>query len=366
MWKITCIIVILVSTIFAPLGAAAVGPAFEYPPISEPIVSATIWVDVAAMNAHRTLGGHEMNCVHLIDPNGIAADYDVSDGLFGTAAFPAVPPVNLGATETGIISAPIASSFYPVLAAGRVGLKSLFTDTVDGAFALDCIALTIRTNSEEITSYYGWPAGSENNGFGIGLADGATLPSALPNSIAVGATGTGFDETIGGLSIRAVAEPKVELHKKQSLDGSQWTTDELQVNPTDDIFYQLTVNSTIATELLISDLLDRNVTYQGTWDATANTYLTGAEYNASEHTLNYALTLAPAVETTIIFKVSISDLMPGMLIKNAAFAEITHIQVAGTETVQAQVVPEPATVALFGVGLFGLFALVQRRRRKKK
>ncbi len=39
------------------------------------------------------------------------------------------------------------------------------------------------------------------------VSDGGDLPSPLPDSIPVGATGTGFDETISSLSILAIPEP---------------------------------------------------------------------------------------------------------------------------------------------------------------
>jgi hypothetical protein len=42
---------------------------------------------------------------------------------------------------------------------------------------------------------------------GIGLADAQDLPDVSPNSNPVGATGTGFDETISSKSILAIPEP---------------------------------------------------------------------------------------------------------------------------------------------------------------
>ncbi len=184
--------------------------AFQYPDVTDPILSASFSVDFAAMNAHRTLAGFEMNFVQLVDSkssDGLLADLDLSDDLFGTAAFPDPPLIDMGPLETGIVSASIDASFFPALAGGDVGLKALFTDTVDAKLAIDFIALTIVTSTSTIESYYGWPVGNENNGFGIGLSDGGDLPSPLPDSIPVGATGTGFDETISSLSILAIPEP---------------------------------------------------------------------------------------------------------------------------------------------------------------
>jgi hypothetical protein len=120
---------------------------------------------------------------------------------------PDAPFVDMGPLETGWLSADIDSSFFTTLACGNMGVRAPFTDTVDTMFAVDCIALTIVTSSDTVESYYGWPIDDENNGFGIGLYDGQDLSDVLPNSVPVGATGTGFDETISSKSILAIPEP---------------------------------------------------------------------------------------------------------------------------------------------------------------
>ena len=187
--------------------------AFQYDEITDTIVSAAFSVDFAAMNAHRAMSGFEMNFAQLVDcsPGDGLPDLDLSDDLFGTAAYPDPPQPDMGLVETGWISADIDSAFYPALAGGNVGLRALFTDTVDAMFAMDVIALTIVTDMETITSYYGWPVGNENNGFGIDILDGGDLPAPLPDSIPVGATGTGFDETISSKAILAIPEPATLL-----------------------------------------------------------------------------------------------------------------------------------------------------------
>lgn len=187
--------------------------AFQYDEITDTIVSAAFSVDFAAMNAHRTMSGFEMNFAQLVDcnPGGSLLNYDMSDDLFGAVEFPDPPQLNMGGVETGWISSDIDSSFYPALAGGKVGLRALFTDTVDSMFAMDCIVLAIETDAETILSYYGWPVDNENNGFGLGLADGGDLPDVLPDSLPVGSTGTGFDETISSKSILAIPEPSTAL-----------------------------------------------------------------------------------------------------------------------------------------------------------
>ncbi|MBW8001197.1 MAG: PEP-CTERM sorting domain-containing protein [Planctomycetes bacterium] len=173
---------------------------FVYDPITEPITSATFSADFAALVAHRNLFGYEVNFAKLYDPTGSLGMYDLSDDLFGTAAYPAVPLVNMGDLETGIVSVAIDPSFFPALAGGSIGLDFLFTDTDDSMFAIDFVSLTIQTDAATIESYFGWPVGDENNGFGIGLADGEDLPSILPVAIPIDATGTGYDETLSSKS----------------------------------------------------------------------------------------------------------------------------------------------------------------------
>jgi hypothetical protein len=183
--------------------------AFQYDEITDPIVSATFSVDFAAMNAHRTVGGFEMNFAQLVDcnPGGGLPDHDLSDDLFGVSAPPDDPQVNMGPLETGWLSADVDPLFFPALAGGKVGLRALFTDTVDAMFAMDFISLTIETGVGTIESFYGWPPGAENDGFGIALPDFGDLPAPLPDSLPAGSTGTGFDETISSKSILAIPEP---------------------------------------------------------------------------------------------------------------------------------------------------------------
>src|SRR5262249_7685057 len=99
--------------------------------------------------------------------------------------------------------------FFPELATGSVGVSATFTDTSDGLFAIDFLSLAITTASGTTTAFIG-----SNNGFGIGLPLGSPLPLPLPFSIPVGATRTGFDETISSKSLfdpPAVPEPSTVI-----------------------------------------------------------------------------------------------------------------------------------------------------------
>lgn len=184
-----------------PLATADHG-AFNYPPIEGDILSAAFSVDFAALTAHRTIFGEQVNAAMLLDLTTGLPPLDLSDDLFGTASWPDPPRVDMGPLETGIISAGIDPLFFPALESGDVGLWALFTDTDDALFAIDTIFLTIETDTGIIESHYG----SDNDGFGIGIPDFGDLPAPLPDSIPIGATGTGFDESITSKSIH-IPEP---------------------------------------------------------------------------------------------------------------------------------------------------------------
>lgn len=195
---VVCVVLLLCSQ--SAQGALAT---FEYEQIFDPIISASFSVDFAALNAHRTVNSFETNFARLVDMSTELDDFDLSDNLFGSASAPDDPFINMGPLETGIFSVSIDSLFFPALAGGSIGLNALFTDTVDAMFAIDFISLTIETSVTIIESFFGWPVGSENNGFGIGLADGESLPAPLPGVF--NPTGTGFDEEISSISI--IPEP---------------------------------------------------------------------------------------------------------------------------------------------------------------
>ncbi len=176
---------------------------FSYAAIGDPILSATFAADFAALTAHRTFGGVEVNAAALVDINGVLADFSLSDALFGnTDALSDPAMIDQGTLDTGVFSVAIAPVFFPVLASGSLGLLATFTDTSDGLFAIDYVSLTIQTASGVTTALIGL-----NDGFGIGVPDGGTLPAPLPASIPFDATGTGFDEAVSSVSFRPQAVP---------------------------------------------------------------------------------------------------------------------------------------------------------------
>ena len=187
---------VLVLTAAAPAAEAAI---FNYGAISDPILSATFAADFAALTAHRTFGGFEVNSAALVDMSGVLADFILSGALFGNtdAAIPDPALIDQGTLGTGVFTVVVAPSFFPALASGSVGLLATFTDTSDGLFAIDYVSLTIQTASGMTTAIIGL-----DDGFGIGVPDGGTLAAELPASIPFGATGTGFDEAVTSVSLR--------------------------------------------------------------------------------------------------------------------------------------------------------------------
>lgn len=183
------------------LQASPIG-AFNYEPITEPILSATFSADFAALTAHRTVLGEEVNMAMLLDLSTGLPDFDMSDDLFGTAAWPDPADLDQGGLGTGIVSAAIDPSFFPALENGHVGLWFLATDTDDAMFAIDFLSLTVETASATIVSFHG----STNNGFCIGIPDGGLLPAPVDITLPPGSTGTGFCETVSSKSIH-IPEP---------------------------------------------------------------------------------------------------------------------------------------------------------------
>jgi hypothetical protein len=180
----------------------AVKAGFIYGPISQPILSASFNADFAALVAHRTIAGEQVNMVTLMGSDGTMLD--LSDAFYGTSELlnGDIPQINQGPLETGVFSAAIPSTFFPVLQTGKVGIWFLATDTDDALFAIDFLSLAITTASGTIESFI-----DANDGFKIGLADDGTLSAPLPISIPIDATGTGFDEAISSKSHHNVPEP---------------------------------------------------------------------------------------------------------------------------------------------------------------
>ena len=191
---------VIFAGVLALHGSTASADVITYSQISEPIVSASFSADFAALTAHRTVAGVEVNSVRLSDISGGLGLLDLSDILFGSAdAFSDPAALDQGLFETGIAIAPIDPSFFPALASGQVRLHATFTDTFDALFAIDFLSLTILTATGTTVATI-----DSNNGFGIGIPDGGSLSARLPLSIPIGATGTGFDEALSSKTINGV------------------------------------------------------------------------------------------------------------------------------------------------------------------
>jgi hypothetical protein len=178
------------------------------------ILSASFNGDFAELRADRfvacdpqptcTNTGAEVNRLVLFDPRGIHPSLDLSLAFFGDsdAIFGGgTRLIDQGPLQTGIHSAPIAASFFPVLASGLLGLDITITDTDDAQFAMDFLSIDVVTPTGLSTLVLL----DEHNGFGIGLPDGANLPAVLPFSVPpIGVGGDGFDETLGSKAINVV------------------------------------------------------------------------------------------------------------------------------------------------------------------
>lgn len=162
-------------------------------------------------------------------------------------------------------------------------------------------------------------------------------------------------------------EPDVEIFKEQSLDNATWRTDLLDVEHGQTIFYKLTVTNLVNQDVVLTilDYLDNLVQYTdtGVW---------AGSYNASEKLLEHTMTLGAGATQDFFFEVKVADLVypDDTLIENTGLVKLPSWDVPKpSNTVVARVkdpIPEPATIALLGTGLLGIFALVRRRRRQRK
>lgn len=190
-----------VALLLLPARPAEAG--FYYTPIIEPIINAHFSADFAALVAHAYVAGEQVNVLQLMGANGDVLD--LSAAFFGTSDLlnGDTPLINLGPLQTQVFSVDIPASFFPALTGGHLGLFFLATDTDDGLFAMDFLSLSITTASGITQSFI-----DSNDGYKIGLADNADLPATLPDSLPIGATDSGFDESITSKSIRNdVPEP---------------------------------------------------------------------------------------------------------------------------------------------------------------
>lgn len=178
--------------------------------LASEITSVTFTIDTAALVANRYVGTVEFNSVQFLKQDTGELIVDISDDLFGTSAWPAVPLVNQGSIETGHSSVTIIDpELFTALQTGNARLLARLSDTDDSKFAIDFLSVAAEMSDKStLTWYCGWPSdgdwsnGDENDGFGLGagtVPDGGDLPAPLdqPGSVQTGATGTGFDEVVG-------------------------------------------------------------------------------------------------------------------------------------------------------------------------
>ncbi len=196
-------LILAAGLILTGAGPARAQEAFMYAPISGTIESASLSIDFAGMSADEYVGATQVNSVQLWNPATMTS-LDLSSAFFGGTAWPATPLINQAPDQTGVFSATIDPSFYGALLAGEVGLTALLTDTDDGWFAIDNIALNIVTTDGAFSYYYP----QAPNGFGLGIPEGGNLPGPVQTVLSY--TGTGFDEPISGKYIdvvTAIPEP---------------------------------------------------------------------------------------------------------------------------------------------------------------
>lgn len=166
-----------------------------------------------------------------------------------------------------------------------------------------------------------------------------------------------------------VLQPDIEIFKEQRLsEDDPWTMEKLMVDVDETIFYQLTVQNlspTISELAVFDDLDETKVTY-------VDSSLTGVPEgfgNYDGDLLSYTWTFADGVpeQVVISFAVTVKDLVqPGDVIENWGWVVVDGQEGPTSNTVQAEVVPEPTTLLFLGTGLLGLFMVMRKRCHMKK
>ena len=175
----------------------------------------------------------------------------------------------------------------------------------------------------------------------------------------------------------------MDITKTQKTDDSDWTIDPLSVYWGDTISYMITITNTFeeAVDLIIRDALSGLVEYIGA--------LTGTVYEDENDEDGTSVMVTEAIFSddgwgysgleyneilTISFDVEVESEDGGLAdwwIENAAWVDayIGSVKVVDSKqsnTVKAEIVPEPATVFFVGLGLFGILVFALRRRKQKK
>jgi hypothetical protein len=151
------------------------------------------------------------------------------------------------------------------------------------------------------------------------------------------------------------------------------------VLPGETFFYDLTIQNAYdgLVDMLVQDTLSTALDYvDDTLEIRKDGVLVAGvddDLVMAGDILNYRMDMSGIDELNISFDVKVSDLVDvGTIIRNMAVVTVfypgTDIVIGGNESniVQTEVVPEPSTVFLLGIGVLGMYGLARRKILRKK